>query len=325
MTLQKKLAILALVAPFAAAPFAGALAQGYPNKPVRVIVPFTPGSATDILGRVVSEKLAASTGQPFIVENRPGAGGTIGTGQVAKSPPDGYTLVVVSSGHVTNPVLYADRLTYELKDLVGVAPLGSLPSVLIAAPETGAKTVKDLVDQMKANPGKFNFASAGVGSAAHVNTEKFKASVGFDAVHVPLKGTPEILAEVSSNRIHWALVPLVSSIPVIQGGRVVPLAVSTPKRSARLPDVPTMAEAGFPGGEYIFWVGVLAPAGTPKEIVDRLNSEMMKAMEMPDVRERIAKLGVEPMPMSPAQFDALILEEARVLGPIMKAAGVKGG
>lgn len=302
-----------------------ASAQGYPNKPVRVIVPFTPGSATDVLGRVVSEKLAASTGQPFVVENRPGAGGTIGTGQVAKSPPDGYTLVVVSSGHVTNPVLYADRLNYELKDLAGVSPLGSLPSVLIASPESGVKTAQELVAQMKANPGKFNFGSAGIGSAAHVNTEKFKASLGFDAVHVPLKGTPEILAEIASGRVQWAFVPLVSSIPVIQAGRVVPLGVSTPKRSPRLPDVPSMTELGYPGGEYNFWVGVLAPAGTPKDIIDRLNAEIAKAIESPEVRERLAKLGAEPMPLKPAEFDALINEEARVLGPIMKAAGIKGG
>jgi tripartite-type tricarboxylate transporter receptor subunit TctC len=300
-----------------------AVAQGYPSKPVRVVVPFTPGSATDVLGRTVSEKLASTLGQPFIVENRPGAGGTIGTGQVAKSPPDGYTIVVVSSGHVTNPVLYSD-LTYELKDLAGVAPLASLPSVLIASLESGVKSAKDLVEQMKAYPGKFNFGSAGIGSAAHVNTEKFKASLGFDAVHVPLKGTPEILAEVASGRVQWAFVPLVSSIPVIQGGRVMPLGVSTPKRSARLPEVPTMTEAGFPGGEYNFWVGVLAPAGTPQEVLDRLNAEINKAIELPDVRERLAKLGAEPMPMKPAEFDALINEEARVLGPIMKAAGVKG-
>jgi tripartite-type tricarboxylate transporter receptor subunit TctC len=315
-------AALAAAAATISAP--SAFAQAFPSKPVRVVVPFTPGSATDILGRAVSEKLAAALGQPFIVENRPGAGGTIGIGQVAKSPADGYTVVVVSSGHVVNPVLYAG-LPYENKDLVGIAPLATLPSVLIVNPDVGVKTVKDLVAKMKAEPGKLNYATAGIGSAAHVNTEKFKAGVGFVAEHIPLKGTPEILAEVASGRVQWALVPLVSSIPVIQGGKVMALAVATPKRSPRLPDVPTMAEAGFPGGEYNFWVGVLAPAGTPKDIVDKLNAEMIKAMEMPDVRERIAKLGVEPMTMSPAQFDALILEEARVLGPIMKAAGVKGG
>ncbi|MFO1361124.1 MAG: tripartite tricarboxylate transporter substrate binding protein [Burkholderiales bacterium] len=303
----------------------GAFAQGYPNKPIRLVVPFTPGSATDIIGRAAGDRVAASVGQPVIVENRPGAGGTIGTGQVAKAAPDGYTLVVVSSGHVTNPVLYGDKITYELKDLTGVIPLGSLPSVLIASPQSGIKSARELVDTLKARPGQLNFASAGVGSAAHVNAEKFKASLGFDAVHVPLKGTPEILLEVASGRVQFAFVPLVSSVGPIRDGKVVPLGVSTPKRSPTLPDVPTMAEAGYPGGEYNFWVGVLAPAGTPRDVVDRLHAEFAQALGSPEVRERFAKIGAVPMPMSPAEFDATILKEANELGPIMKAAGIKAG
>lgn len=303
----------------------GAFAQGYPNKPIRLVVPFTPGSATDIIGRATGDRVAASVGQPVIVENRPGAGGTIGTGQVAKAAPDGYTLVVVSSGHVTNPVLYGDKITYELKDLTGVIPLGSLPSVLIASPQSGIKSARELVDTLKARPGQLNFASAGVGSAAHVNAEKFKASLGFDAVHVPLKGTPEILLEVASGRVQFAFVPLVSSVGPIRDGKVVPLGVSTPKRSPTLPDVPTMAEAGYPGGEYNFWVGVLAPAGTPRDVVDRLHAEFAQALGSPEVRERFAKIGAVPMPMSPAEFDATILKEANELGPIMKAAGIKAG
>jgi tripartite-type tricarboxylate transporter receptor subunit TctC len=314
-----------LVALAAAAPWAAPLAQGFPNKPIRVIVPFTPGSATDIMGRTVSDKVAANVGQPLIVENRPGAGGTIGTALVAKSPPDGYSLVVVSSGHVTNPVLYGDKITYELKDLSGVIPLGSLPSVLIASPQSGIKSVKELVDTLKAKPGQLNFTSAGIGSAAHVNTEKFKASVGFDAVHVPVKGTPEILLEIASGRVQFGFVPLVSSVGPIRDGKVVPLGVSTPKRSATLPDVPTMTELGFPGGEYNFWVGVLAPAGTPKDVIDKLHAEFAKALEAPEVRERLAKIGAVPMPLSPAEFDATIMKEANELGPIMKAAGIKGG
>jgi tripartite-type tricarboxylate transporter receptor subunit TctC len=314
---------LTLAATLAAVPWGTPLAQGYPNKPIRMVVPFTPGSATDIMGRTVGERLAANLGQPVIVENRPGAGGTIGTGQVAKSPPDGYTVVVVSSGHVTNPVLYADKLTYELKDLSGVSPLGSLPSVLIASPQSGIKSVKELVDTLKAKPGQLNFSTAGVGSAAHVNTEKFKASVGFDAVHVPLKGTPEILLEISSGRVQFGFVPLVSSVGPIRDGRVVPLGVSTPRRSPTLPDVPTMAETGYPGGEYNFWVGVLAPAHTPKDVIAKLNAEIAKAVESPEVKERFAKIGAVPTPMSADQFDAQIAAEAKELGPIMKAAGIK--
>jgi tripartite-type tricarboxylate transporter receptor subunit TctC len=325
MNFSKKLAVLALIAPAFALPGAAAYAQGFPSKPIKLIVPFTPGSATDIMGRTVGERIAASTGQPVIVENRPGAGGTIGTGIVAKSPPDGYTLAVVSSGHVTNPVLYADKLTYELKDLAGVSPLGSLPSVLIVSPQSGIKSVKELVDTLKAKPGQLNFSSAGIGSAAHVNMEKFKASVGFDAVHVPLKGTPEILLEIASGRVQFGFVPLVSSVGPIRDGKVVALGVSTPQRSPTLPGVPTMTETGFPGGEYNFWVGVLAPAGTPKDIVAKLHAEIAKAVETPEVRERFAKIGAVPTPMSADQFDAQILKEANELGPIMKAAGIKGG
>jgi tripartite-type tricarboxylate transporter receptor subunit TctC len=325
MTERTRFITLAIVAALAAAPWTAPLAQGFPGKPIRMIVPFTPGSATDVMGRTAGDRVAANIGQPVIVENRPGAGGTIGTGQVAKAPPDGYTVVVVSSGHVTNPVLYGDRITYELKDLAGVAPLGSLPSVLIASPQSGIKSVKELVDTLKAKPGQLNFSSAGIGSAAHVNAEKFKASVGFDAVHVPLKGTPEILLEIASGRVQFGFVPLVSSVGPIRDGKVVPLGVSTPRRSPTLPDVPTMTETGFPGGEYNFWVGVLAPAGTPKDVIDRLHAEFTKALEAPEVRDRLAKIGAVPMPMSPAQFDATILKEANELGPIMKAAGVKGG
>jgi len=313
---------LKLVAAFAATALAQiASAQGFPNKPIRMIVPFTPGSATDVMGRTVGDRLAANLGQPVIVENRPGAGGTIGIGIVAKSPPDGYTLVVVSSGHVTNPVLYAASLTYELKDLSGVSPLGSLPSVLIVSPATGIKSVKELVDTLKAKPGEFNFSTAGVGSAAHVNVEKFKASIGFDAVHVPLKGTPEILLEIASGRVHFGFVPLVSSVGPIREGRVVPLGVSTPRRAPTLADVPTMAETGFPGGEYNFWVGVLAPAGTPKDVLAKLSAEFSKALESPEVKDRLTKIGAIPMPLTPDQFDAQILSEANELGPIMKAAG----
>jgi tripartite-type tricarboxylate transporter receptor subunit TctC len=300
-----------------------AAAQTFPNKPIKLIVPFTPGSATDVMGRAVGERVAANIGQPVVVENRPGAGGTIGTGIVAKSPADGYTLVVVSSGHVTNPVLYAGQLNYELKDLSGVAPLGSLPSVLIASQASGFRNVKDLVAALKARPGQLNFSSAGFGSAAHVNTEKFKASVGFDAVHVPLKGTPEILLEITSGRVQFGFVPLVSSIGPIKEGRVVPLGVSTPRRAPALAEVPTMAETGFPGGEYNFWVGVLAPAGTPKDVLGRLHAEFAKALDSPEVKDRLTKIGAIPMPLAPDQFDAQILAEANELGPIMKAAAEK--
>jgi tripartite-type tricarboxylate transporter receptor subunit TctC len=324
--MRRALAALSLaLLGLAAVPQPAAAQDAYPSRPLKLVVPFPPGGLTDVLGRNIAERLGGALKQPVVVENRPGAGTLLGAELVAKSPADGYTLVVVSSGHVTSPVLYGDRITYELKDLSGVIPLGSLPSVLIASPQSGIRSVKELADTLKAKPGQLNFSSAGIGSAAHVNAEKFKASLGFDAVHVPLKGTPEILLEIASGRVQFGFVPLVSSVGPIRDGKVVALGVSTPKRSPTLPDVPTMAEAGFPGGEYNFWVGVLAPAGTPKDLIDRLHAEFAKALEAPEVRERFAKIGAVPMPLSPAEFDATILMEANELGPIMKAAGIKGG
>jgi tripartite-type tricarboxylate transporter receptor subunit TctC len=303
---------------------AGAVfAQAFPAGPIKIIVPFTPGSATDILGRVTGEALSTVFGQPVIVENRAGAGGTIGIALVAKAAPDGLTLGVVSTGHVVNPVLY-DNLTYDtIKDFAGVAPLANLPSVLVAPQSLGAKTVRDLVAMAKAKPGALNYGTAGVGSAAHVNSEKFNTAADIKAVHIPFKGTPEILASALSGQVQMAWVPLVSSVGVLKDGRLLALAVSTRVRSATLPDVPTIGEAGFPGGQFDFWVGMLAPAKTPRDIVGRINSEINRSQQTPDVKARLAKLGAEPMPMNPDQFDAYIAEEASVLQKIMRAAGAK--
>jgi tripartite-type tricarboxylate transporter receptor subunit TctC len=298
-----------------------AQAQGYPSGPVRIIVPFTAGSATDIMARTVGERLSSALGQPVIVENRPGAGGSIGIALVAKAPPDGLTVGVVSTGHVVNHVLYKDLAYDTIRDFAGVAPLATLPSVLIVPPSLGAKSVKDLVAMAKAKPGQLNYGTAGVGSAAHINQEKFNQATGIQGVHIPFKGTPEILNETMGERIQLAWVPLVSSVGPIRDGKVVALAVSTPARSPTLPNVPTIAEAGYPGGEFNFWVGMLAPAKTPREIVNRLNAEVNKALQADDVRGRVAKLGAEPMPMSPGQFDAFIKQQYEELGKVMRAAG----
>ncbi len=300
-----------------------AQASSYPSKAIRVIVPFTTGSATDILGRIVAEKLHAAWGQPVIVENRPGAGGTIGTAQAAKSPPDGYTLLVVSTGHVVNHVLYANLQYDTLKDLAGVAPLASLPSVLAVSPALGVKTVRELVAAAKAKPGQFNYGTAGIGSAAHINSEKFRLAAGIDAVHIPFKGTPEILGETMGGRIQFAWVPVVSSMGPLRDGKLVPLAVSTPTRIAALPDVPTIAEAGFPGGEFIFWVGMLAPAQVPPEVIAKLNGEITRALQAPDARDQLLKLGAESMSMTPTEFDRFIADQYTVLGAVMREAGAK--
>ena len=323
MKSTRMLCTLLAVATLGLVPLGSANAQAYPSGPIKIIVPFTAGSATDIMARTVGERLSSVFGQPVIVENRPGAGGTIGTNLVAKSPADGLTLVVVSTGHVVNHVLYPNIPYDTIRDFAGVIPLATLPSVLIVPPSLGAKTAKDLVAMAKASPGKFNYGTAGVGSAAHINQEKFNQATGVQGMHIPFKGTPEILNEAMGGRIQLAWVPLVSSVGPIRDGKLLALAVSTPARSPALPDVPTIAEAGFPGGEFNFWVGMLAPAKTPREIINRLNAEVARAEQQPEVRQRLANLGAEPMPMTAEKFDAFIQQQYDELGRVMRAAGAK--
>lgn len=298
-------------------------AQAYPSKAIRIIVPFTPGSATDVMGRLVGERLNAAWGQPVIVDNKPGAGGSIGIREGARSEPDGYTLILVSSGHAVNHVLYKDLGYDTLKDLSAVAMLGSLPSVLIVPPTLPVSSVKELVAMLKKNPGKYNYATAGVGSGAHVSLEKFNVAAGVKAVHVPLKGTPPILSETMAGRVEYAMVPAVSGMGPVKDGKVKPLAVSTSKRVAALPNVPTLGEAGFPDGESTFWLALLAPAKTPAEVIAKVNGEVNRALQSAEVKERLAKLGTDPMPMSPAESDAFIAREYHELGKIMRDAGLK--
>jgi tripartite-type tricarboxylate transporter receptor subunit TctC len=299
-----------------------AWAQNYPTKAIKIIVPFTPGSATDIMARLVGERLNAAWGQPVVVENKAGAGGTIGIRETARADPDGYTLVLVSSGHAVNHVLYKDLGYDTLKDLSAVAMLGSLPSVLIVPPTSPAKSVKELVAMLKAKPGQYNYATAGVGSGAHVGIEKFNVATGVKAVHVPLKGTPPILAETMAGRVEYAYVPAVSGMGPVKDGKVRALAVSTSTRVAALPDVPTLGEAGFPQGESTFWLALLAPSKTPRDIVAKANAEVQRALQSADVKERLAKLGTEPMAMTPAQSDAFIAREYHELGKVMRDAGL---
>jgi tripartite-type tricarboxylate transporter receptor subunit TctC len=308
--------------PFAALFSVVASAQTYPSKPIRIIVPFTPGSATDVMARIVGERLHAAWGQPVFVENKPGAGGSIGIRDTARADPDGYTLAVVSSGHAVNHVLYKDLGYDTLRDLSTVAMLGSLPSVLIVPPTLPVNSVKELVAMLKAKPGQYNYATAGVGSGAHVSTEKFNVAAGVKAVHVPLKGTPPILAETMAGRVEYAMVPAVSGMGPVRDGKVKPLAVTTSKRIAALPNVPTLGEAGFPEGESTFWLALLAPAKTPRDIVAKVNAEVARALSSQDVISRLEKLGTEPMLMSPAQADAFIRKEYEELGQVMRAAGL---
>ncbi len=293
-------------------------AQSYPSKPIKIVVPFTPGSATDIMARIVGEKLQAAWGQTVTVENRPGAGGTLGSAYVAKSDPDGHTLLVVSTGHVVNPVLYPGLPYDTVGDFAGVMPLATLPNVLVVPANSPFKTVGDLIAAAKARPGQLNFASAGNGSATHVNTEKFRATTGISVTHIPFKGTPETITETVAGRVDFMFTPVLSSVPIVREGRMRALAVSTAQRSSALPDVPTVAEAGVPGFVFDFWIGLLAPTKTPRDVVAKLHDEVTRVLAQPDVKERMARLGGEAMPMTPERFDAFIRQEHATLSVVMK-------
>ncbi len=295
-------------------------AQAYPSKTIKIVVPFTAGSATDIMARVVGEKLQAAWGQPVVVENRPGAGGTLGATQVAKSEADGHTLLVVSTGHVVNPVLYSGIQYDTLGDFAGVSPLAALPSMLVVGAGSPIKTVAELLAAARAKPGALNYASAGVGSATHVNAEKFRAMANLQITHIPFKGTPETIVEVSTGRADFMFTPILASLPAVRENRLRAIAVSTSKRSSALPNVPTVAESGLPGFVFDFWIGMLAPSKTPKPVLAKLNGEIARILALPEVKERMNTLGAEPMPMSPEQFDAYIKDEFNTLGAVMRSA-----
>jgi tripartite-type tricarboxylate transporter receptor subunit TctC len=298
-----------------------ALAEPWPAKPIRAIVPFGPGSTIDIIGRIVLEPLSQALGQPIVVENRGGAGGSIGTAAVAKSEPDGYTLLIHASAHSAAPAVYP-KLPYDAgHDLAGVAVFGTVPNVTVISPAKGIRTLKELVEAAK--KGSMTFASAGVGSATHWAAERLKIAAGFNALHVPFKGGPEALTQVASGQVDFMSIGISSGMPFIRSGRLIPLAVSTLARSSALPDVPTTTEAGYPGSDYTFWNGMLVPAKTPRAIVERLHDETMKALKLPAVAEKFKPQGIEPMPLKPAEFDALIAKEIESNRQIVKAAGLK--
>jgi tripartite-type tricarboxylate transporter receptor subunit TctC len=290
---------------------------------IKLVVPFTAGSGTDIIARTLAEKLAPALGTQVVVENKPGAGGTVGAAQVAKAPTDGYTLLIHSSGHVANPALYTNLSYDTLKDFDGVTPLASLPNVLVVSPTKGYKTVADLIAAAKAKPEGMNYASAGNGSATHMNAEKFRVSAGLKAQHIPFRGTPEAITETIAGRTDWFFAPLVSALPLIKDGKLQALAVGTPARSAALPQVPAIAEAGLRDATYTFWVGLFVAAKTPKAIVDKLHAEVSKVMSLPDVRERLDKLGATPMLMPQAAFATFLDEETKAAAVLVKGAGIR--
>jgi tripartite-type tricarboxylate transporter receptor subunit TctC len=298
-------------------------AQAWPDKPVRVIISFTPGSATDIVARVVGAKLSEYWGQPVVAENRAGAGGSIGSAAVAKADPDGYTLLVNSNAHCVNPAIYA-KLPYDtLKDFVDIAPLAVQPNVLTVRPDGEFKTLRDLVEGAKAKPNGLFIGHAGIGSGTHLNTEKFLDAANIKMTQVPFKGTPEVIAAMFSGDVHAYWAPIGPVMGAIQGGKLRPLAVSTPKRNPRLPDVPTVAEAGFKGAEAPLWFGLWGPAGMSADVVNKINADVRRALKDPAVQDRLVKGGNETFDMSAQEFAQMVREHIADYTRVIKAAGVK--
>jgi tripartite-type tricarboxylate transporter receptor subunit TctC len=300
-----------------------ALAQNYPNKPVHVVISFTPGSSTDIVGRVVMQKVSEYWGQPVIAENRGGAGGSIGSVAVAKSAPDGYTLLINSSAHSVNPAIYA-KLPYDTaKDFTDIAPLSIQPNVLVVNATSPYKTMMDLVNAAKAKPGAINFGHAGIGSGTHLSTERLIAGAGINVTQVPFKGTPEVITALLSNSVDCYWAPISAGLSMIKSGKLRALAVSTAKRNPSLPDVPTPAEAGVKNADSALWFGVWGPAGLPQDIVQKISADVRKALADPGVKEKLIALGNDTMDMSPPEFAKFVREEIDTYQRVIKAAGIK--
>lgn len=297
----------------------------FPDHPVRVIAAFPPGSGVDIIARIVSDKLNQELKGTFVVENRVGAGGTIAEAVVAKSAPDGYTVLVNSSSHSANSLLYKSLSYDPLKDLVPVASLAILPNVLVVSGNNtkGLDSVAKLVAYGKAHPGQLTYASAGVGSATHMNDEKFRIRAGIQAVHIPFKGTPDAMNEIMAGRVDYMFTPIVSAISLIKSGKLKALSVAAAQRSPELPDVPTTTEAGVADSDYVFWVGMLAPAKTPKAVVDKLNGAVAKVLSTPEMKDKMGTLGATPFIMKPDAYQAYIQKEFVENTELVQKAGIK--
>jgi tripartite-type tricarboxylate transporter receptor subunit TctC len=314
------LGLLAATGLLAGAGCASAQGDAWPSRPIRAILPIAPGTGADVIFRLVFNQLSIQLGQQIVVENRGGAGGTIGTAAVAKSDPDGYTILGQSTSHTIAPAIHTN-MTYDVaRDFAAVASFGKTPTALVMAPSKGIKTIQEFVPAAKQN--KFTFASAGVGSTTHLTAERFRLSAGFEAVHVPFRGGG-FRPEVASGRVDFAFSPIAVAVPDIRDGRLVALAVSAKERVSTLPGVPTTLEAGYPNSDYALWLGIFLPVKTPRAIVDKLHQESVKAQQNPGLRERLAALDVEPMPMTPEQFDAFIRDDLVSQAMLAKAAGLQ--
>ncbi len=321
---MRKTTIACLLAAMALPALAAENAQNYPSKPIRLVVPFTPGGSTDILARVIGQKLTEAWGKQVVIDNRPGAGGNIGVDLVAKSPADGYTLVM---GHIgtfgVNPTLYP-KLPYDpIKDFQPITLVALVPNMLSVNPALPAKSVKELVALAKAKPGTINFGSGGNGSAAHLAGEYFKLMTKTEITHIPYRGTSPAVTDLIAGQIQMIITGVPPTLAFAKAGKLRALAVATSKRLPLLPELPTIAEAGVPGYEATQWYGVLAPAGTPKPIVAKLNAEMAKAIKGPDVREKLAADAAEPVGNAPEEFGAFIKKEIARWAPVVKASGAR--
>jgi tripartite-type tricarboxylate transporter receptor subunit TctC len=302
-----------------------ALAQSarFPVRPIRMLVPFSTGSQTDILARWVGEKMTEHWGQQVVIDNRPSAGGTIASQYVLGAEPDGHTLMMVSTGHAGNATLYS-KLPYDtVRDFAGISRVASVPNLLVVPPTLGVNSVKDLIAFAKSRAGKVNFSSAGIGSGTQINGEMFKLAAGIEATHVPYKGAPEALNETIAGRVEFCFTPVLVAAGQVKAGRVTALAVSTAQRSPMFPNLPTVAEAGLTGFEYDQWYGLLAAAKTPRPLVNVLNKEVVRILNLPDIKERLLTQGATPTPTTPEAFDAFIRSEVKRFAKVLIAAGAR--
>jgi tripartite-type tricarboxylate transporter receptor subunit TctC len=308
---------------FAALVTAHAAAADYPSRPIRMIVPFTPGSASDLLARMIGPKLQESWGQQVVVDNRPSAGGIVAGSIVAGAAPDGHTLMLTSSAFAGSAALY-DKLPYDsIKDFRGITLITQTALALVVAPNLGAKSVKELIGLARQKPGQLNFGSSGIGSGTHYGGELFNLAAGIKATHVPYKGTPEVITDTISGRLHYAMSPLLAAVPHVRGGRLIAVGVTSPQRLPMIPDVPTIAEGGVPGFEYQGWFGILAPARVPRPLIVKLSAEIGRIVALPDIQERIARDGSAAKSSTPEELDKLIRDEIATRTKVFKAAGAK--
>jgi tripartite-type tricarboxylate transporter receptor subunit TctC len=312
-----------LAAAFGVAIATGAAAQGYPTRPIRMIVPLAAAGTGDTLARTVGDEMGKALGQPVVIENRPGAGGLVGTEYVAAAAPDGYTLLAVSPSHVINPALYANKATYDaLKSFEPITVMANTHQVIVAHPSVPAATLKELIDYAKKNPGTLNYGSAGTGSATHLNMELFKSMAGVDIVHVPYKGSTQARNDVLSGQVQLAMDGLLPLQPLIKDGRLRPLAITSSQRARSNPEIPTIGEV-VPGYASDTWYGIIVPAGTPRDVIAKLHAAAVKALNSPPVRERLTKLGAEPVGNSPEEFRALLEREQKQWTKVVKDSGAK--